>query len=146
MEIIIHSWLRWFVVVGIFANLFIAYYAYFTNKEFNKFNRIFLNASVGFVHLQFVSGAILYYNSSLTSAFLDNIKDGMKNAELRFFSMEHALLLFIAIVLITVASFKVKRMPADAHKLKFKTIMIYFTIACILLLVAIPWKLRPLFA
>ena len=143
IEILIHSYLRWIVCFAMLSNLALVYYGYFFNKKFTKFNRIYSHSSVGFVHAQAVSGLILYYNSELTSVFLSNIGENIKNAELRFFSLEHTLLMFIAIALITIGSFKAKRIEGDKNK--FKTLMIYLTLGTVIMLFAIPWKMRALF-
>ncbi|NQY24030.1 MAG: hypothetical protein HRT41_08330 [Campylobacteraceae bacterium] len=141
LEIFIHSWMRWLVCFGVIANLALAYYGYFANKRFTLFNKIFSHVSVAFVHIQFISGLILYYNSEITSMFFADMKGSMSNLEVRYFSIEHSLLMLIAVVLITVGSFKAKRIQGDKNK--FKTLMIYFTLACILILVAIPWEFSP---
>ena len=143
IEILIHSYLRWIVCFGMLTNLALVYYGYFFDKKFTSFNRIYSHSTVGFVHAQALSGLILYYNSELTSVFLSNIGENIKNAELRFFSLEHSLLMFIAIVLITIGSFKAKRIQGDKNK--FKTLMIYLTLGTVIMLFAIPWKMRALF-
>jgi len=141
--------MRWLVCFGIITNLALAYYGYFANKRFTLFNKIFSHVSVAFVHIQFISGIVLYYNSELTSMFFADMKASMSNLEVRYFSVEHTLLMFLAVILITVGSFKAKRIQGDKNK--FKTLIIYFTLACILILAAIPWEFspyvqRPLFA
>ena len=63
----------------------------------------------------------------------------MAISELRFFAVEHSLIMLIAIIIITIGSFKAKRVE-DERK-KYKTQMVYFTIGLILILAGIPWNL-----
>jgi len=138
-QLIIHSSLRWVILITLSVHLFLIYKGFFTNKPFSKFNNIFSHITVGFVHLQFVVALYVFFTSEKTNAFLDDVKGSMVISELRFFAVEHTLLMFIAIVLITIGSFKSKRIDDDRKK--YKTQMIYFTIGYILILAAIPWHL-----
>jgi len=138
-----HSILRWLVLVTLFVHLYCIYSNYFKNKEFSKFNKIFSHITVGIVHLQFVVGIYVYYTSEKISIFLENVKESMSIYELRFFAVEHASIMLLAIVLITIGSFKSKRIEDD--KSKYKIQIIYYTIGLILILGSIPWNLSPLF-
>jgi len=62
--------------------------------------------------------------------------------EIRFFGMEHIIMMAIAITLITTGAAKVRRKPTDREK--FKTMAIWFTMALIIILASIPWKFSPL--
>jgi NADH:ubiquinone oxidoreductase subunit 2 (subunit N) len=64
----------------------------------------------------------------------------MKNNVFRFFTVEHSLMMLIAIVLITVGHSKAKKATTDEKK--FKTLAIFFTLALIIILAAIPWPFR----
>lgn len=143
IELIIHSSLRWVVLATLFIHLYYLYSGYFKNKEFSKFNKIFSHITVGFVHLQFVVGLYVYYTSEKIAQFLENVKESMSIYELRFFAVEHSSIMLLAIILITIGSFKSKRIEDD--KAKYKTQIIYFTIALVLILTSIPWSLSPLF-
>lgn len=143
IELIIHSSLRWVVLATLFIHLYCLYSGYFKNKEFSKFNKIFSHITVGFVHLQFVVGLYVYYTSEKIAQFLENVKESMSIYELRFFAVEHSSIMLLAIILITIGSFKSKRIEDD--KAKYKTQIIYFTIALVLILTSIPWSLSPLF-
>lgn len=138
-ELIIHSSLRWVVLATLFIHLFLIYNGYFRNKPFTKFNKIFSHITVGFVHLQFVLGLYVYYTSEKTTLFLADIKGSMSISELRYFAVEHSLIMLVAIIIITVGSFKSKRIE-DERK-KYKTQIIYFTIGLVLILAGIPWNL-----
>ena len=143
IELIIHSILRWVILITLFIHLYCIYSGYFRNKEFSKFNKIFSHLTVGFVHLQFVVGLYVYYTSEKINIFLENVKESMSIYELRFFAVEHSSIMLLAIILITIGSFKSKRIEDD--RTKYKIQMKYFTIGLILILASIPWNLSPLF-
>jgi hypothetical protein len=50
--------------------------------------------------------------------------------------------MFVAIVLITIGSAKAKRKSNDTQK--FKTMLIWFSIALLIIFIAIPWPFSPL--
>lgn len=138
-ELLIHSSLRWVILLTLLIHLYCIYTGYFRNKPFTKFNRIFSHVTVGFIHLQFVIGLYVYYTSEKINIFLADVKGSMAISELRFFAVEHSLIMLIAIVIITIGSFKSKRIE-DERK-KYKTQIIYFTIGLVLILAAIPWNM-----
>ncbi len=94
------------------------------------------------MHLQLVIGLILYFVSPLVAGFLDNVGAGMKEKDLRFFGMEHFIMMLIAVVVITIGSAKSKRQSSDTAK--YKTVAIWFTIALVLVLIAAPSEFSPM--
>jgi len=84
-------------------------------------------------------GLILYFANS----WFDRLKDlgnNMKDAGNRFFTMEHGLLMIIAIILVHVGRVSVKKAPTSASK--HKRALIFFGLALVLILAAIPWPFR----
>jgi MFS-type transporter involved in bile tolerance (Atg22 family) len=74
-----------------------------------------------------------------------NVADGGEAglvSEHTFFRFVHISLMVISVVLITIGSAKAKRATTD--RLKFKTILIWFSIALLIILIAIPWPFSPL--
>ncbi len=66
----------------------------------------------------------------------------MKDSVMRFFAVEHILMMLIALVLITMGHVKAKKSTESSAK--FKHIIVFFGIALILILAAIPWPFRDL--
>lgn len=62
--------------------------------------------------------------------------------EFTFFGMIHSLLMLVAIIVITFGSALAKRKTTDREK--FKTMLYWFSIALIIILIAIPWPFSPL--
>ena len=80
--------------------------------------------------LSFVSGKISYHEGWMTE------KPGI----FRFFGLEHWLMMVIAIVLVTIGRKKAEK--ADAPIVKHQKIVVWYTIALIVILAAIPWPFR----
>jgi hypothetical protein len=66
----------------------------------------------------------------------------MKDPTLRYFQMEHPVMMIVAIVLITLGYGMSKKSVSDADK--FKKAYKYFLVALILILVSIPWPFREI--
>jgi NADH:ubiquinone oxidoreductase subunit 2 (subunit N) len=90
------------------------------------------------LHIQLVIGLILYF----TSVKVSFVEGWMKNQLLRFYGMEHILLMIIAIVLVTIGHAKAKR--ASEPSKKHKTILLFYAIGLILIIASIPWPFRQL--
>ena len=74
----------------------------------------------------------------MSSAGLNNIGAAMKDSTLRLYTIEHPLIMILAIVLITIAYSRSKK-DISSH-LKHKIKSIYFGLALILILIRIPWS------
>ncbi|PSR56698.1 hypothetical protein AHMF7605_25980 [Adhaeribacter arboris] len=138
----LHSWVRWLVLASLLLAIFTAYKGWFTNKTFTRTDNSIRNIATSLAHIQILLGLFLYYLSPLTTYFLHYFKDAVHQREFRFFGMEHSSVMFLALVLITIGSSKVKRLTTD--KEKFKTMAIWFTIGLILIFSSIPWAFSPL--
>jgi NADH:ubiquinone oxidoreductase subunit 2 (subunit N) len=137
MEILVraHSGLRW-VVLGL---LIYAIFNALRKKDFYaKSDRMLNMFAMVSLHIQLVIGLILYFTSSKVSF----VEGWMKNQLLRFYGMEHILLMIIAIVLVTIGHAKAKR--ASEPSKKHKTILLFYAIGLILIIASIPWPFRQL--
>ncbi len=67
-------------------------------------------------------------------------KEVMKNSVLRFFAMEHVLMMIIAWLLVHVGRSMIKRSNTDAQK--HKRMLLFFGLAFLLIIAMIPWPLR----
>ncbi len=110
-----------------------------SNKEFkDKDLRISLFTLI-VAHIQLILGLIAYFASEYFTSLLDNgMGASMKDAVVRLFTVEHPLMMILAIVLITIGFSKHKNKTTD--KAKFKTIAIYYGIALLFVLSKIPWS------
>ena len=90
-------------------------------------------------HIQAILGLILYFVSpnALKAIQTNGMAEVMKDSLMRLFSVEHPLIMLLAVVLITVGYTKHKK--KQTSKSKFKTIAIFYTIGLLLVLSRIPW-------
>jgi len=90
--------------------------------------------------IQLLLGLILYFSGM----WFDNLKTNagavMKDGVQRFFSVEHALMMIIAWLLVHIGRSMVKRAGNDAQK--HKRSLIFFGIALLIILAMIPWPFR----
>ena len=88
-------------------------------------------------HIQLLIGLVLY----LISAKVQFSAAMMKSDLLRFFTMEHSSLMLLSIVLITFGYIRAKSNMDNGNK----QIFVFYSIALLLILVAIPWPFREAF-
>lgn len=133
-----HSGLRWIVLVLIVWALFKSISGWMGQKEYEKSDRLSALLALIFTHLQLLIGLALYFISPKVS-FESGV---MESSVLRFFTVEHSLMMIIAIVLITFGFSTAKRMKADLAK--HKRIAITYGIGLLIMLASIPWPFRGL--
>jgi hypothetical protein len=112
---------------------------FFSKREYApKDFRISLFALI-VTHLQFLIGLILYFVSPLGLQNITNNGMGeiMKNSLFRLYAIEHPLVMILTVVFITIGYSKHKKKLTSTPK--FKTLMIFYTIALVFLLSRIPW-------
>jgi multisubunit Na+/H+ antiporter MnhB subunit len=78
----------------------------------------------------------------MVSYFREHYTEASQNATMQFFGLTHVLLMTIAIVLITIGSSVAKRQQTDPAK--FRTMVIWFALALLVIFVSIPWPFSPL--
>ena len=129
----IHSINRWVVLALLLVTIFSAFSKASSNKDYTAQDKKLALFSLVFTHLQIILGFILLFISNKVS-----FDEGwMKNADYRFFGMEHTLLMLIGAIIITVGYSSAKRKTDAASK--FKTTWIFYGIGLLLILSRIPW-------
>jgi heme A synthase len=136
----IHSYWAYLTLLLIVLATLNALKGVFTKGDFlNKDYRISLFALI-VTHIQIVIGLILYMLSPSAMGAIKGSGMGsvMKDSLLRYFSVEHPLMMIIAVVLITIGYSKHKKKETSIQK--FRAIAIFYTIALVLVLIRIPWN------
>lgn len=134
----LHNTLRWLVLVVALITLLKYFMSWFSHKRWEKSDNILGIVFTAVMDVQLLVGLALYFFiSPITKAAFQNIGAAMKNPELRFYLVEHFLMMLVAVVLVHIGRSKSKK--ATAPRKKFGAALVYFAIAYILLLVGIPW-------
>jgi len=134
----IHSFIRWLVLLSLIYSITLSARAYFQGRQFTKSDDSVRHWTATIAHIQLILGILLYTKSMTVKAFFS----GSQNMESFFFGIIHISSMLIAIVLITIGSANAKRKKDS--KEKFKTMLIWFSIALLIILLAIPWPFSPL--
>lgn len=137
----LHSTFRWLVLLSLLYSIFRSYKGYFSDRKFSKTDNSVRHWTATIAHVQLILGIILYSQSPIIKYFWNNFNEAKESFDLLFFGLIHIFLMFFSIILITVGSAISKRKPTD--KEKFKTMLVWFTIALIIIFIAIPWPFSP---
>ncbi|MEQ9423230.1 MAG: hypothetical protein RJQ09_02345 [Cyclobacteriaceae bacterium] len=140
----IHSYLRWIILVLMLVVIAKSYMGWLGSKEYLKFDETSSKIFQNLIRLQFVIGLALYlFLSPLTEAAFADFGAAMKNADLRYWAVEHIFAMFVAIALIEIGGSKAKKASTAVSKFKFQAI--FFTIALLIMLSRIPLDAERLF-
>ena len=138
MVLTLHSLVRWVVVIAGIVAVIMAYAGWFGNRRWTSSNVRVNMLFTTFLDLNVLLGIFLYFIlSPLTRGALQNMGDAMKDSNVRFFTVEHWLVMIVAVVVAHIGSSRAKKAADD--KSKFKQAAIFFTIAMILIFLGIPW-------
>tara|TARA_B110000977_G_scaffold186461_1_gene252474 strand:+ start:263 stop:697 length:435 start_codon:yes stop_codon:yes gene_type:complete len=134
----LHSFLPYILLTVLVLALLKSFVAYRSNQVHTEAHR--KNGLIVLIvaHLQLLLGIVLYFVSPKSLSALNNMGAAMKNADLRFYGLEHPLMMIIATVFITMAYSKSKKNIIDRLKHKIKSV--YYLIALVLILSRIPWS------
>lgn len=134
-----HNLFRWLVLLVIVLAVGFALTGWFKKREWSKKDNITGLLLTIFADIQFLVGIVLYaFVSPITKAAFNDFGAAMKNSDLRFYAVEHIFLMIIALVLIHIGRAKSKK--AVAPWKKHRNAAIYYGIAFVLILAAIPWE------
>lgn len=134
----IHSWLRW-VILAFAVIIVIKYLIGWLNKR--KFTA--LDNQIGLflilcLDVQFLLGLVLYFFlSPITQSAIQFGGYQLEDPNVRFYAIEHPVIMFIAIIFAHVGRVMSKR--GTDERLRFKRGTILFGIALILILSRMPW-------
>jgi cell division protein FtsW (lipid II flippase) len=137
--LVFHNLIRWLILIFAFWTVISAIMGVVAKKEYSagdgRSNFFFMLG----MDIQLLIGLILYFSG----VWFDRLKDfsvSMKDPTLRFFTMEHGVMMIIAWILVHAGRISVKKAPTS--QAKFKKTLIYFGIALLIILFATPWPFR----
>lgn len=140
--LVFHSLIRWLVVAFLLYSIYRAFVGYLNDKPFSKTDNAFRHWTATIAHIQLMVGIILYTQSPIVKYFWRKTETDLQNLDSTFYGIIHIFLMLTAIVLLTIGSALAKRQPTD--KEKFKTMLVWFSIALIIIFIAVPWTFSPL--
>lgn len=132
----LHSGLRWVAFFLLLFAVFNSFSKWRFGKSYSTGDKLINLFTMIFFHVQLLVGFILYFISPKVSFGGSMMKDSM----LRFFTIEHFLMMLIAIVLITIGRRRAEAATSDTAK--HRKYLIWYGIALFLVIVAIPWPFR----
>jgi len=127
----LHSGFRYIVLALLVAAIIGGLIGWFGQKPYTNGNRKLNLFAMISAHTQLLIGIVLYF----VSPFVQFNGETMKNPVTRYFTVEHWVIMIIALVLITIGHSKSKK--AATAEAKHKTISIFYIIGLAVILLGI---------
>jgi len=135
----LHDTLRWLVLLSLVITLVKYVSGWLGNQPWKKTDNILGVVFTSLMDLQLLTGLVLYFFlSPVTKLAMSDFGAAMKDSGIRFYAVEHFSMMLIAVVLVHIGRAKSKKAKTDSAK--FKTATIFFLIALVVILAAIPWN------
>lgn len=136
----LHSGWRYLVLALLLLAIINAFYGWLGKGKYSGASRKLNLFTLISAHLQFVFGLVLYFLSPKVRT--DDMGMAMKDAISRYWTVEHAIMMLLAIVLITIGHSKSKK--ALVGTVKHRNIAIFYTLALIIIIAAISMSGLPI--
>lgn len=138
-----HNIFRWIALILAIVATVGAFLGWFGKRQWSERDRKIGSFFGIAMDIQLLLGLILYFvYSPLTRTALADMGAAMGVRDLRFFAIEHAFYMILAVVFAHLGSILARRAPDS--KAKFQRAAIFFGLSLLLILLGIPWA-RPLF-
>ena len=137
-----HSIIRFVVIIASAFSIFLAFAGWFSTSKYTKIHKVLNLLTLISAHTQLLVGLVLYFISP--NVMTQNMGAAMKNATLRYWTVEHISMMIIAIVLIPIGYSKSKKVEEAIRK--HRIIATFYTIAAIIVIAAIAMSGRPILA
>jgi hypothetical protein len=138
----LHNLVRWAILLFGLWTLINALTGVLSKRSFtsgdNRSNLFFMISC----DVQLLLGLILYFVNGWFSQLKENTKIVMQDPALRFFTVEHSFMMILAWILVHVGRSSVKKASTDTAK--HKRMLIFFGLAILLIIAAIPWPFREM--
>lgn len=135
----LHDTLRWLLLLSLVTTLVKYLIGWLGNQAWKKTDNLMGIIFTSLMDLQLLVGLVLYFFlSPITKFAFSDFGAAMKDTELRFYAVEHFLMMLIAVVLVHIGRAKSKKAATDAGKFKIATL--FYGLALVVMLVAIPWS------
>lgn len=135
----LHSYLAYLLLAALIFSVIYAIVKFVRRSPFDE--RVRKVALIGFIasHLQLLIGLVLYVISPVGLTLFSG--EAMQDSITRLNVLEHPLTMIIGIILISAGYIKAKKPGDDARR--FKTVILFYCLGLILILLRIPWHVWP---
>ncbi|MEM9834768.1 MAG: hypothetical protein AAF944_29370 [Bacteroidota bacterium] len=137
----LHSVFRWLVLAALLLAIYRAGRGYFGKTPFTSIDNKIRHWTATIAHIQLIIGILLYVKSPIISYFWSNSSNPIDSVEPLFFGLYHLGFMLLSVVVLTIGSAKAKR--EKSNKAKFRTMFIWFSVALLIIFLAIPWPFLP---
>jgi len=128
-----HSGLRWVVLGLLIWSIINAFLGWINKKPYNDADLKIHRFTFISLHIQLLIGFVAYFlNWGQKVNF-----SAMKNPILRFFTVEHSLMMIIAIIIASIGFIRSKKILETPAR--FRLVFLTYLIALVIILVSIPW-------
>lgn len=135
----VHHYLSWLVLLALILSVVKSWAGFAGKKPWNAADGRISLVSTIMMDIQVLTGIVLYvFLSPLTKAAFADFGAAMGNSMLRFYAVEHILVMIIALALLHIGRSKMKK-SSDGIK-KHRITAIFSTIALVFVLSRIPWE------
>jgi hypothetical protein len=136
--LVAHSYLRWVVLAVLLVSLARAALAWSANRAFEPRDERAVRVLIGAVDTQILLGIALYvFLSPISSAGVRDLGATMREATLRFFTIEHPFAMILAVAVIHARTGMTRRLGADPRR--HRAVFASCAIALALIAASIPW-------
>lgn len=132
-----HNVIRWIVLILGIVLIVRSFLGWFKKWDYQERDKQLTSFFAGVFDMQILIGLILFVTKGWVGQLMNSAGEVMKTSFLRFFAVEHWVLMIVAAALIHIGSAKIKKSSDSMNK--YKNAAIWFTIAMILTLASIPW-------
>lgn len=143
----LHNLTRWVVIILAVIALASAFSGWLGKKTYTSADARSGSLYAGLFDLQLLLGVILFFTKGWFGVLAADMGAAMSTASVRFFAVEHWLVMIVALIFAHVGVGAAKKAATD--RLKFRRSALWFALSFLLMLAAIPWPgmaaARPLF-
>jgi len=136
-----HNLVRWLVLAAGAWVVYRSWRGWRARAEWSGADDSAVKLFVNALSLQFVLGIALYAVSPLIRSGLGDMAATMRTSAVRYFVVEHVLVMVLAVAVAHIGAARVKRAPS--HSARFQTATIWMGVALAAAAGFIPW-FRPL--
>jgi uncharacterized membrane protein len=138
---LLHSGFRYIVLILIVLALIQSLTGWLGKKSYTEGNRKLNLFAMISAHIQLLLGLLVYFVSPFVQ--FNDMGSVMKDATLRYWTVEHSVMMIIALILITIGHSRSKKAVGGPEK--HRNIAIFYGIGAIIVIVAILQSGRGLF-